>query len=586
RAILDWLTPVDYATQQHDFISQRQSGTGQWLLDSSEFQAWLRTDKQTLFCPGIPGAGKTIITATVIDDLITRFQNDPSIGIAYLYCDFRRQEEQNAEDLILNLLKQLSQQHSILPDSLKSLYDQYKDKRTQLSLDKILETLHEIAAIYSRIFIIVDALDECQAFDGCRMKFLSEISKFQAKCNANLFVTSRNIPEITERFKLSISLEIRASDEDVRMYLDSRLSKSESDVIKGYREEITIAITKAVDGMFLLAHLHFESVKTKRTLKKIKDALKCLPTGLKAYDRAYDEAMERITGQDPDSKELAENVLSWITCANRRLTTSELQCALAVEVGDQELEEENLPQIRDMVSVCAGLVTIDDESNVIRLVHYTTQEYFERRQDKWFPNAEIGIAKTCITYLLFDVFGSGFCLTDEDFEDRLLSNPLYDYAARNWGHHARVALDEEVTKLILVFLQSMPKISASSQAGMASKDSVGYSQKVPQQITGLHLAAYFRLSDVILTLIINGHSLNVMDSYHQTPLLLAAANGYNAAVSVLIALDGIDINSKDKHGRTPLSFAAEGGHKEVVNQFLTKDDVDLDSKDEYGQTPL
>jgi ankyrin repeat protein len=296
--------------------------------------------------------------------------------------------------------------------------------------------------------------------------------------------------------------------------------------------------------------------------------------------------MERIAGQDHDSKELAEIVLSCITCANRRLTTSELQCALAVEVGDQELDEENLPQVRDMVSVCAGLVTIDDESNVIRLVHYTTQEYFKRRQDRWFPNAEIGIAKTCITYLLFNVFESGFCLTDEDFEKRLLLNPLYDYAARNWGHHARMALDEEVTKLVLVFLQSVPKISASIQAGMLSKDSVGYSQKVPQQITGLHLAAYFGLPDVILTLITHGHSPNVTDSYHQTPLLLAAVNGYKSAVSVLIATDGIDINCEDKHGRTPLSFAAEGGHDGVVNQLLTQEDVDLNSKDEYDQAPL
>jgi hypothetical protein len=61
--------------------------------------------------------------------------------------------------------------------------------------------------------------------------------------------TSRNIPEIIERFKLSIPLEIRAIDEDVRMYLDNRLSKSESDILKGYREEITIAVTKSVDGM-------------------------------------------------------------------------------------------------------------------------------------------------------------------------------------------------------------------------------------------------------------------------------------------------------------------------------------------------
>ena len=46
-----------------------------------------------------------------------------------------------------------------------------------------------------------------------------------------------------------------------------------------------------------------------------------------------------------------------------------------------KLDEENLPEIEDMVSVCAGLVTIDEESNIIRLVHYTTQEYFERTQE-------------------------------------------------------------------------------------------------------------------------------------------------------------------------------------------------------------
>jgi hypothetical protein len=308
--------------------------------------------------------------------------------------------------------------------------------------------------------------------------------------------------------------------------------------------------------------------------------------GPKAYDHAYDEAMERITGQDPDSRELAEKVFSWIICAKRRLTASELQHALAVEVGDRELEEENLPQIRDMVSVCVGLVTIDEESNVIRLVHYTMQEYFERTQDKWFPNAEVSIAKACITYLSFGVFETGFCLTDEDFEKRLLLNPFYDYAARNWGHHARVTLDEEVTKLILGLLKSIPKVSASSQAAMASRGSAGYSQKVPHQTIGLHLAAYFGLSNVVMTLLIHGQSPNVTDSYRQTPLLLAAANGYDTVVSLLLAGDNIDINCEDEYGRTPVSRAAEEGHEVVVKQLLTKDGVNPNSKDKYDQTPL
>jgi hypothetical protein len=90
QAILDWLTPIDYAAQQHDFISRRQAGSGQWLLESEEFQAWLNTDNQTLFCPGIPGAGKIILISIVVEELTTRFSNDPTIGIAYIYCNFRR----------------------------------------------------------------------------------------------------------------------------------------------------------------------------------------------------------------------------------------------------------------------------------------------------------------------------------------------------------------------------------------------------------------------------------------------------------------------------------------------------------------
>jgi len=109
--------------------------------------------------------------------------------------------------------------------------------------------------------------------------------------------------------------------------------------------------------------------------------LKKLRTGSEAYNYAYEAAMERIEGQLSDQEELAKQVLSWITCAKRPLTVSELQHALAVEVSEVELDEDNISSIDDIVSVCAGLVTVDEESRIIRLVHYTTQEYFERTQE-------------------------------------------------------------------------------------------------------------------------------------------------------------------------------------------------------------
>jgi hypothetical protein len=132
----------------------------------------------------------------------------------------------------------------------------------------------------------------------------------------------------------------------------------------------------------------------------MRTALERSPKGSDAYDEAYKEAMERTEGQIIDSQKLAKQVLSWIAYAKRPLTTSELRHALAVEVRESQLDEENLSEIQDVVLVCAGLVTVDEESDIIRLVHYTTQEYFERTQKTWCPDAQRDIAERRIGLLM------------------------------------------------------------------------------------------------------------------------------------------------------------------------------------------
>lgn len=249
--ILDWLTPIDYGAQQSDYLRQRQNGTGKWLLNSTKFEAWVQTDGQTLFCPGIPGAGKTIITSMVVDELRTRFSKDQNIGLAYIYCNFRRQDEQKAEDLLSSLLKQLAQEWPFLPDSVQSLYVKHKDKRTRPLFDEISKTLQAVATMYSRVFIIVDALDECRSSDGDRERFLSNIFNFQDKVQANVFATSRPIPEISAKFCGSLSLEIRAIDEDVQTYLASQIYRFPSFVARNLnlQDQIKSTIAKAVGGM-------------------------------------------------------------------------------------------------------------------------------------------------------------------------------------------------------------------------------------------------------------------------------------------------------------------------------------------------
>src|SRR5579871_2126325 len=116
--------------------------------------------------------------------------------------------------------------------------------------------------------------------------------------------------------------------------------------------------------------------------------LERLSKGSAALEDAYGEAIKRIDGQLDGDRLLARRALSWITCTQRALTTTELCCALAIEPGDTALNNDNVYEVDDVVSVCAGLVTVDSESNIIRLVHYTTQEYFERIHLDWHPGAQ------------------------------------------------------------------------------------------------------------------------------------------------------------------------------------------------------
>jgi hypothetical protein len=261
--ILNWLTNIDYGPQQSDNLQRRQPGTGQWLLQSTEYLSWLNTDKQTLFCPGIPGAGKTILTSIVVDDLCKRYASNATIGVAYIYCNFQQKGQQTAYDLLASLLKQFAQGQSPLSGSIKDLYDQHQAKKTRPSIDEISRALQLVAAMFSKVFIIIDALDECQASGKCRSTLLLEIFNLQAMIKANFFATSRPIPDIEKEFKGYTSLEIFASDEDVHKYLNSHMSELPGCVSKklDLQEEIKTAIVKTIGGMYVAPFILRENAK-------------------------------------------------------------------------------------------------------------------------------------------------------------------------------------------------------------------------------------------------------------------------------------------------------------------------------------
>ncbi|KAJ7828049.1 hypothetical protein B0H14DRAFT_1223022 [Mycena olivaceomarginata] len=59
--IINWLSPINFFLRQADIAQARQHGTGGWLLTDPHFQEWESSSGGTLWCRGIPGAGKTVL---------------------------------------------------------------------------------------------------------------------------------------------------------------------------------------------------------------------------------------------------------------------------------------------------------------------------------------------------------------------------------------------------------------------------------------------------------------------------------------------------------------------------------------------
>lgn len=253
QVILDWLHPNDYSSQQNEFIANRQEGSGKWILHSDQLRQWINQETAILFCPGIPGAGKTITTSIVIDHLQEKFRTRRDIGIAFVYFNFHQHIEQGIVGLFSCLLRQLSFQ-TVGMDEVTKLYNYHKPRQSRPSSQEILDALKSVIMRFSSTFVIIDALDECRLPDGV-LKLLAKVFELQAIAGLSFLATSRFIPEIKLAFeeRNATCMEIKASNDDMLSYLNTSLSKLPAFVIEDYQlqEKVKSAVIKAADGMLV-----------------------------------------------------------------------------------------------------------------------------------------------------------------------------------------------------------------------------------------------------------------------------------------------------------------------------------------------
>lgn len=297
-----------------------------------------------------------------------------------------------------------------------------------------------------------------------------------------------------------------------------------------------------------------ESLTTKTTLRKLKDALTALPEGL---DKTYDETMERINSQHPDQVTLARKVLCWVFHAFRPLTVLEIQHALAVETNDSMLDEDKIPEQELLLSVCNGLVTFEKEGGFLALVHYTFQQYLERKAENLFPEAQVDIVRTCLTYLSFDEFRQGPCLEDQHLLDRHKRWPLLSYTVFKWNQHARQGAEEACIDLIILFLSQDANLFTFTRVPYVRESTgVNHTGRLPSAASALWLASFYGLEYTVSHLLASQrYRIDEKTGWGDTALHRAAACG-NTGVLKLLLSNGAEITAKDSAGNTALHLAS------------------------------
>lgn len=89
-AILHWLSPLQMH-QTYQTVSDRvEKGSGTWLLESDQFKRWESDSPETIWCWGIPGAGKTVMASIIINHLRRTCLEHlkSSVGVAFIYLRF------------------------------------------------------------------------------------------------------------------------------------------------------------------------------------------------------------------------------------------------------------------------------------------------------------------------------------------------------------------------------------------------------------------------------------------------------------------------------------------------------------------
>lgn len=243
QQVTKWLSPPDTSMNYNKALQQRHECTGQWFLDSDSYSKWKATPNSLLWLYGIPGCGKTILSSIIIEDL--KKNEDISKSLLYFYFDFNDTRKKSLDKAIRSLMLQLYYKNENAQACLNSLYSSCKDDSSQPSIEVMCTTFETMAHMTGEVWIVLDALDECQTRNntnaGGLLNWIKSCKSSQ-RSNLHLIVMSRPEYDIKEALKEctdnQVPLQSASVTKDIRSYVRARVRQQ--DGLKRWRQRIEI----------------------------------------------------------------------------------------------------------------------------------------------------------------------------------------------------------------------------------------------------------------------------------------------------------------------------------------------------------
>ncbi|TEY63686.1 hypothetical protein BOTCAL_0152g00030 [Botryotinia calthae] len=578
--VLNWVSPILHMDHHQEY--KPLSGTGEWILDHSDWNKWRQSQDSRLFwLRGKMGAGKFII----ISHLLKICTNDQE-RTAFFYINNTRRAEhtKSAETILRSLLKQLTiQSNKLLLQPVVTKYDKLRDV-SSLHKEDCITLLTDIMSEFRQTNIIIDGLDELEDDDVRKdlLVSLKQIINGLQGAVVKIFISSRdhvNIHDLLHKtFPRCTEIIVAKNNyEDIKRFITSRVQDVEDMLPKPIPEDIKrdmeSILEKRSDGMFLWVHLSLKyliQMKAKSPATFVED-LKSVPSDLKeAYGKLYKSLLQ---GQNSDRVAIIQKVF----------------CFLLYGYGDKVFEASAFLSVinykatlelsaKDILDLCSTFIELDPETQNFRIIHFSVKKFLQTLAEYGFQTANAVIAAHCVSYLnnqnLSDDYRRELYYLRESYMPyelkRNREDHLGSYVNKSWIIHcSRAGSLRQQSPLVEILSEFW---SFETHEKQSPFEKWVYSMWF---LTG-HRDSY-------LQFILRGgcHSLFVASS--PTAFFLACQYDLRETVESYLC-KGWDINLTVRHFGSGLSYACIGNRIELVSYLLSHGAKIL--SDEFRESPL